>query len=195
MNFDHFVGQVQHRARLGTLGEAVRAIRATLETLAERLDPGEAKDVASQLPEEIGYYMLLGAALSGGSERFSVKEFFERVATRERADLPAATFHARAVFEVMREAVSPGEIQDVLGELPAEFRAVILSGSTGKLQLKRRTEKPAAGRRRAPPRRPATTEEKKSVQRLPRVRGAANSRQKGRGPSAAKGENQYTRTE
>jgi uncharacterized protein (DUF2267 family) len=180
MNFDHFVGQVQHRARLGALSDAVRAIRATLTTLSERLDPGEAKDLASQLPEEIGFYMLAGTVTGG--ERFSIGEFFDRVAARERVDLPVAVYHARAVFEVVREAVSPGEIRDVLSELPEDFRAVVLSGSTGRLRLNRRTTKgsapaggtaSAAGLPKANREGGASVEDKKRAQPLPRIRGAS----------------------
>jgi uncharacterized protein (DUF2267 family) len=50
MTYDEFIGQVHHRARLGTTGDAVRATRATLEVLGERLFGGEAKDLAAQLP-------------------------------------------------------------------------------------------------------------------------------------------------
>lgn len=44
-------------ARLASHGEAVAAIRATLETLAERLTPGQVKNLAAQLPREIAYYL------------------------------------------------------------------------------------------------------------------------------------------
>ncbi|MGM0669506.1 MAG: DUF2267 domain-containing protein, partial [Gemmatimonadota bacterium] len=56
MNYDDFVGEVQHRARLPSSGDAVKAIRSTLETLGRRLHGGEARDLAAQLPEEIARY-------------------------------------------------------------------------------------------------------------------------------------------
>ena len=37
MNFDEFTGEVQHRLELPGAGEAVRAIRATLMTLGQRI--------------------------------------------------------------------------------------------------------------------------------------------------------------
>lgn len=49
MRYDEFIGQVQHRAGLGSHAEAERATRATLETLAERLAGGEAHDLAARL--------------------------------------------------------------------------------------------------------------------------------------------------
>jgi uncharacterized protein (DUF2267 family) len=129
MKHDEFIGQVQHRARLSSRGEAERATRATLETLAERLAGGEAKDLASQLPQEIGEY--LRREWSGMGERFSLDEFFRRVSLREGVDLPDAIFHARAVIEVVSEAVSKGEMDDVRAQLPAEFDRLFESGSEG----------------------------------------------------------------
>jgi uncharacterized protein (DUF2267 family) len=132
MNYDHFVGQVQHRARLGSLGDAVGAIRGTLETLGERLSGGEAKDLAAQLPREIGYYLFRGAIPFGG-ERFHYREFVERVANRERVDPPLAAYHSRVVMEVVGEAVSGGEIDDVADQLPADF-APLFAGSSGSIR-------------------------------------------------------------
>jgi uncharacterized protein (DUF2267 family) len=129
MKHDEFVGQVKHRARLSSRGEAERATRATLETLAERLAGGEAKNLAAQLPQEIGEH--LRREWSGVGERFDLAEFFRRVSLREGVDLPAAVFHARAVIEVLSEAVSRGEIDDVRAQLPAEFDRLFEAGSTG----------------------------------------------------------------
>jgi uncharacterized protein (DUF2267 family) len=119
MKHDEFIGQVQHRARLSSRGDAEIATRATLETLAERLAGGEANDLASQLPRGIAEYLRTGQA--GEGERFSVQEFFERVSERERVDLPKAVYHARAVISVLYEAVSPGEMADVRAQLPTEY--------------------------------------------------------------------------
>ena len=119
MKHDEFIGQVQHRARVSSRGNAEIATRATLETLAERLAGGEADDLASQLPRGIAEH--LRSRLVGEGERFSVEEFFQRVSRREGVDLPKAIYHARAVIAVLYEAVSPGEMADVHAQLPAEF--------------------------------------------------------------------------
>jgi uncharacterized protein (DUF2267 family) len=129
MKHDEFIGQVQHRAQLGSRGQAERATRVTLETLAERLAGGEAKDLAAQLPLEIGEH--LTDQWSAIGERFSLEEFFRRVSLREGVDLPDAIFHARAVIEVLSEAVSKGEMDDVRAQLPAEFDRLFEAGSTG----------------------------------------------------------------
>jgi len=143
MHYDQFIGQVQHRARLGTSEEAVRAIRCALGVLAERLQGGEVKDLASQLPEEIGYY--LGHSEAGQGLRLAFDDFVERVTFCERVPKPQAIFHARVVFEVMREAVSGGEIDHILGQLPREFRELVCAGSQGSFSLKRKSSRRRAG--------------------------------------------------
>ena len=120
MQYDEFVGQVQHRARLASSGQAIRAIQATLQTLAERLYGGEAGDLAAQLPREIQPYL---QTLETG-EDFDLKEFYERVSMREEIDLPESIYHARAVISVVRDAVSAGEMEDVLAQLPDEYDAL-----------------------------------------------------------------------
>jgi uncharacterized protein (DUF2267 family) len=102
------------------------AIRSTLETLAERLSGDEAKDLAAQLPREVAVYM----ADAGEAKRFSLEDFFEKVAQREPADLPDATYHAQAIMEVLAECVSAGEMGDVREQLPADWRP-LFAGSRG----------------------------------------------------------------
>jgi len=123
MKHDEFIGQVQHRARLSSRGDAERATRATLETLGERLAGGEPKDLASQLPPELGRHVLEG--LAGIGEPFSLDEFYRRVSLREGVDLPKAAFHARMVISVLQEAVSQGEIDDVRSQLPPEYDRLV----------------------------------------------------------------------
>ena len=117
MNYDEFVGQVQHRAHLADGGQAMRAIHATLETLNERLVGGEADDLAAQLPTEIGSYLREPVL----QEKFGFHEFFERVAVREEVPISDAAFHASAVVSVLCNAVSRGEMEDVRSQLPKEY--------------------------------------------------------------------------
>lgn len=131
MQYDEFVGEVQNRARLPSRGDAVRAIQATLETLAERIALGEASDLAAQLPPELGTYLRDVEK----TERFAVDEFFLRVAAKETADLPDAVHHARAVIDVLQEAVTPGEIDDLRAQLPDDYNPLFEAGSEGELDV------------------------------------------------------------
>jgi uncharacterized protein (DUF2267 family) len=119
VRYDEFLGHVQHRARLGSRGEAERATRATLETLAGRLVGGEAHDLASQLPPELA--RSLQSPDAGIGAKLTLEEFFELVSEREDVELEEATLHARVVIGVLTEAVSLGEIKDVRLQLPAAF--------------------------------------------------------------------------
>ena len=131
MRYDEFIGQVQHRARLGSHAEAERATHATLETLAERLAGGEAHDLAAQLPPELARSLELPDA--GIGAKLTLNEFFELVSEREGVDLEDSTLHARVVIGVLTEAVSLGEIKDVRVQLPAAFAQLFKVENEGDL--------------------------------------------------------------
>ncbi|MBW3625321.1 MAG: DUF2267 domain-containing protein [Armatimonadetes bacterium] len=119
MKYDEFVGQVQQRARLGSSGEAVTAIRSTLETLGQRLAGGAAGNLAAQLPQEIGRY--LTESPGGTGERLGLDDFYMMVSVRESRELPEAVFHAKAVMAVLKEAVSDGEWEKIRAQFPDEY--------------------------------------------------------------------------
>ena len=131
MKFDEFTGKVQNKAQLATTDEALGAIRATLETLAERTAGDEAENLAAQLPEEIGRF-LEGKQVV---ERFSLADFFDRVTEKEGVDKPVAVFHARAVIDVLQEAVSAGEIENLRSQLPDEWDPLFEIGAEGNLDI------------------------------------------------------------
>lgn len=117
---------------MGSREEAESAIRATLRTLAERLSGEEAEHLASQLPPGIAEH--LRHERSGAGESFDLQEFFERVDERDGvADEPRAVYHARVVIEVLGEAVTEGEMDDIRSQLPAEYALLFEAGSQGEM--------------------------------------------------------------
>ncbi len=110
MKYGEFIKHVQSIAQLNSREDAERATRATLETIRERIVGDEAKDLASQLPQELGEY-LHGREGENG-QAFSMLEFISLVSQKEGVDPVAAATHTRAVFAVLRNAVTPGEFQD-----------------------------------------------------------------------------------
>ena len=128
MQTDEFLGQVQDKAHLATLGEAMRATRATLETLAERLGPDDTRHLAAQLPHEI--QLFLSDTGLPVPERFSSDEFLLRVCAREGIDLTLSTDHARAVIDVLTQAVSPGESIEVLDRLPDDYKRLFVGNGS-----------------------------------------------------------------
>ena len=131
MKSDEFIAKVQRRADLGSQEEAMWAIRATLETLAERLAGGEAKDLASQLPPEIGVFLLEPGA--GMGEPFGLDEFFKLVSERAGIGLHDGSLRARVVIAVLSEAVSMGEIENVRAQLPEDIRQLFMVENEGEL--------------------------------------------------------------
>ena len=128
MQLHEFLGQIQHRARLADMDQALRATRATFETLAERIGGNEPKQLGAQLPEELGRFL----DPKGDAQRFDSDEFLRRVSERAHTDLPVSVYHTRVVLEVLKEAVTPGEISDVLNQLPDDYKR-LFSGSQGSM--------------------------------------------------------------
>ncbi|RQG88106.1 DUF2267 domain-containing protein [Natrarchaeobius halalkaliphilus] len=117
MNYKEFIGQVQHRLEYAQFGQAVRATRAVLTTLGERLQEGEATDLASPLPMEIDRYL----TTADHGQRFDYQEFLDRVATREGVDRSDANYHAQQLLAVVSEVVPPGNLEKVDAQLPEDF--------------------------------------------------------------------------
>jgi uncharacterized protein (DUF2267 family) len=116
MNFDEFTGELQHRLELSGTGETVRAIRATLLTLGQRIPDGNAEDLAASLPIEIKWY-LTGAVHEHG-QRFDWREFMERVGEIEGIDAPEAAHHARIVIDFVHEQVPESDFRQLRDALP-----------------------------------------------------------------------------
>lgn len=134
MQHDEFIGHVQHRAHLGSRGEAERATQATLQTLSERLAGGAAGNLASELPPHIANYFS-GKQDMEVAEEMSLDAFFERVSEREGVDLPKSIHHARAVIDVLKDAVSQGQMQKIREQLPDGWDSLFDSGSEGEMDI------------------------------------------------------------
>jgi uncharacterized protein (DUF2267 family) len=129
MHLNEFVGQVQRGARLPSMEQALKATRATLETLAERLGADESRHLAAKLPEGIGLYL---GRRNAAAESFSSEEFLQRISAREGVNPPDSVTHTRAVLNTLQYAVSADEIRYVLERLPTDY-ARLFSGTRRKL--------------------------------------------------------------
>ena len=120
---EEFVTIVEQAARMGR-DRAERAIEATLQTLADRIDRGEARDLAAQLPQGIAPWL----ATTTPAERFHVDEFLRRIAEREGVGVETAASHAQAVFMALQRSVSAKEFGDLMAELPRDFLPLLPRG-------------------------------------------------------------------
>lgn len=127
MNTAEFIKRVQSRASLDSRDAAIKATHATLETLGQRLFGGEPSDLAAQLPRELAECLRQVSRC----ESFGLSEFYERISRKEGVEIEKASAHAQAVIEVLCDAVTQGEIDDICSQLPGDFAALFKkSGGT-----------------------------------------------------------------
>ncbi|MFI7024113.1 DUF2267 domain-containing protein [Micromonospora sp. NPDC049900] len=117
MDENEFIDSVANRTGAST-EQATAIARATLTTLAERIDGGEARDLAEQLPEGLRAYTF---APSETAERFGLDVFVQRVGGRADVDPDLAEAGIRAVLDTIRGDVAPAAYDDVIANLPAEL--------------------------------------------------------------------------
>jgi uncharacterized protein (DUF2267 family) len=120
MQEHEFVAAVKESLGLPDNTSAERAVRATLTVLGQRLEGGETKDLASQLPGG------LADALPdrGAGERFDVDTFYRRVAEQEGDGVTVAQArqHAKAIAKGLETALTDGEWQNFTSQLPQDFQ-------------------------------------------------------------------------
>jgi uncharacterized protein (DUF2267 family) len=114
---------------LGTEDEAYawRVLRAYLQVLRDRLTLDEAAQLAAQLPHLLRGVFYEGFDPGHQPEKIRDREtFLARLADRANLGDPSEAARAAATAtRVLRQHVSPGEIDDVLAQLPAEIRELL----------------------------------------------------------------------
>ncbi|SDY23267.1 Uncharacterized conserved protein, DUF2267 family [Micromonospora pattaloongensis] len=117
MKYDKFVDTVARRTKL-PYEQAEVLSYTTLQTLAERIPGDEARDLAAQLPKPLHEPLTKRQVVA---EQFDVDEFLNRVWQRSGLDAEQVTDGVRAVLTTARSAVTAGEFEDVMAQLPQEF--------------------------------------------------------------------------
>lgn len=101
---------------------AYLALRTVLHTLRDRLTIAEAADLGAQLSLLVRGVFYEGWRPSQVPLRLDKSEFLRRVAAGHQDDLNFdAERVVRAVFKVLEQHISRGEIADVQAQLPREF--------------------------------------------------------------------------
>ncbi|MET7640757.1 DUF2267 domain-containing protein [Streptomyces sp. NPDC005438] len=119
MRYEEFLARVRERGEYGSPDEAREVTRAVLEVLAQRITPDEVADLASQMPGDLGP-MLTDSGVPR-AEGFGIEEFHQRVAERTGARPRTAVWDASAVLTTVADAVSGGEVDQVLSQLPSSY--------------------------------------------------------------------------
>jgi uncharacterized protein (DUF2267 family) len=102
---------------------ALAALRAVLHQLRDRLTPQEAVDLAAQLPLIVRGVYFEGWRPGRTPEKVrSKQEFLDGVAAKLRPHPTVPEAAVRQVFELLTHHCDPGEIADVIAQLPAELK-------------------------------------------------------------------------
>ncbi|BAY47443.1 hypothetical protein SAMD00079811_50610 [Scytonema sp. HK-05] len=131
MKYGEFIKHVESVGQLNSREEAERATRATLEVIRERIVGDEAKDLASQLPKELGEYLRGREGQNG--QHFDMQEFISRVAEKEGIEPTNAVIHIRSVFAVLRNAVTPGEFEDFQANFTNDYAELFPTSPTSEV--------------------------------------------------------------
>ncbi|MEA2290220.1 MAG: hypothetical protein QOD55_2217 [Solirubrobacteraceae bacterium] len=119
--YERFLTTIREQTGLDR-DHAERAAMAVLVTLAERISPARAQELAEDLPERLRVWL---QDAGEKPETFHIEEFVRRVADREEVDTETAARHARAVFRAVTRVAPAYEIDDLVDELPHEYEPLV----------------------------------------------------------------------
>jgi uncharacterized protein (DUF2267 family) len=122
MSHDEFVHAIMEATGIADRELAERSAIVILQAICDRITGDEAADLLSQLPVPIKERISTSEAAS----RMKPREFVARVATELQLPPEEARERIRAVFAVLKRAVTPGEFHDVLVQLPSGIAELAL---------------------------------------------------------------------
>lgn len=123
MNYSDFSARVQEYTGLEKK-DVGGAVKAVLETFGKLLSRQHRKHLSAQLPGELK----IDLKSKKEAELFSLEDFYGRVAARTRLRFHDGTKLTHGVLRALSESVAEGEIKDILGSLPPEYREVFEKG-------------------------------------------------------------------
>lgn len=123
-----YLGFVERLADDGRMNDELAECAAisVLCRLEQRLSADERKDLNSQLPSKLQELLVRCPLHTGKSEKFGLRDFYERVAEDLQLSLSEAVPLVQFVFREMRSLVSEGEFEDVGAQLPKDIAEVWL---------------------------------------------------------------------
>jgi uncharacterized protein (DUF2267 family) len=121
MKYDKLIREVRERAGIADRAEAEQTTNVVVQALADRLTGEEAKDLLSQLPEPLKETVLVTDQVVP----MTVSEFVDTVTDELEVSPEEAERRIRAVFDVLQEAITPGEFHDVMVQLPSGYAELV----------------------------------------------------------------------
>lgn len=102
---------------------ALNVLKAVLHTLRDRTTVEEVFHLSAQLPVLIRGIYLEGYKPSGKPEKMNAEEFVKQIKNRMGPSVDVPVQDAlRAVFTILYEKTSPGEMEDIKGSMPKDIQ-------------------------------------------------------------------------
>jgi len=118
--YGRMLNQLRTDADLETPERAATAVEIVLGSIVRRLTPNEAKDLISQLPSLLQPTL---RALPPGPDKSITRQAIEgELLERLGAEQAHAWQILAVVSDIVAQSVSPGQIQDMHGQLPDGLR-------------------------------------------------------------------------
>ena len=119
-----YVSEVSTKADIHDKHKALQALRGTLMALRDRMPIGEAVHLGAQLPTLLTGFYYEGWKYSKPEKDRTQDEFLDHIREYLSDVDPVldAEHIARAVFTILNEKISDGEIEDILKTLPEELQ-------------------------------------------------------------------------
>lgn len=118
--------EIMERLETNDRHQAYMALKTTLHALRDRLSTEEAAQLGAQLPLVVRGLFFEGWRPAGKPDRATAWETFMRpvyLATCQDGSFTPEEV-VSAVFDVLSQHVSSGEIDDVIGQLPRDIRTL-----------------------------------------------------------------------
>ena len=125
MGFRELIKKVQTYSGFSD-AESKDALECMVENLAIRLDEGERKDFASQLPQELQDIAL---SVIPTEENTKQEDIVAQFMDLQGLDEPHAQKQIMAAWKALKEAITPGEIDDIRSQLPNAMVSYLYSTS------------------------------------------------------------------
>jgi uncharacterized protein (DUF2267 family) len=122
VEYEAFVQRVTDQAQFEGYATAVRAIEATLHTLAQSVPVRVAEDVARKLPPEMAA-VVRGARGAGVA---NLADFYGRIGRRAELSLSRGLEQAQIVCAVLAEQLDPTLLGRMMRELPDDIASLLV---------------------------------------------------------------------
>ena len=129
-NTQAWLKELSDNGELADSQESLAVLRAVLHHLRDRLTLEEAVDLGAQLPTMIrGIYYEGWRPSKTPTKARSLQDFVDEVSAREFPNAVPVERAIRDVFALLAHHCDPGEISDVIGQLPSELKTLWPKGA------------------------------------------------------------------